>query len=275
MTGALEELEPSLTSADVEGLFRAARLLLRQHGHLDALRLVHADIEDAIRGPASARTLPGQYSSYKEAWQQQSRLRALWAERSLQGQPAGKLRKLLRRRPYWFSRAAVAGVVVLLTIRYAVATKYADWHRQHPEGDWVSRFYPSPDFQGYPLVRYDMGVNYDFGSHGAADNMPKENFSARWDTCLIVAQDVKVALQLDSDDGSKLWLDGVLQMAVDPGPGGTSAEVSLRQGVRHLSLDLIERTGTAMIRLQGLELEGTDAYRFQRPVFDGVELRCK
>jgi PA14 domain len=274
VTSLREGVAAGAAPNDVQELLRAAQLLLGQGGHLDALSLLHGAIEQALTGSA-AGSLPTRYESPSEARQQHARLLSLWAERTSAERPAGTLRDLLRRRPFWLPRALTLGAVLALTLRYAWASRHADWHQQNPEGDWLSRFYASPDFEGYPLVRYDVGVNYDFGPNGAADSMPKDWFSASWDTCLIVASDVTLTLQLDSDDSSMLWLDGVAQLEVEPGPGEKSGQVVLRQGLRHLRVDLIERMGTAVVRLQGLEFEGAEAYRFQRPVLEGNEVRCK
>ena len=274
MTGSGEEPDVGAARNDVQDLFRSAQLLLRQTGHLDALPLLHGAIARAISDSGS-EILPLRYESLSEARRQHARLLAIWAERGSQQRPAGAIRDLLRRKPLWLSRGLPLVAVIALTLRYAWATKHRDWHRQNPEGDWISRFSPSSDFGGYPLVRYDVGVNYDFGPDGAAGSMPKDWFSARWDTCLIVASDVTLTLQLDSDDSSKLWLDEVLQVAVEPGPGQKSAQVVLRQGLRHLRVDLIEREGMAHVRLEGLEFEGADAYYFQRPAIEGDDVRCR
>ena len=132
------------------------------------------------------------------------------------------------------------------------------WARQNPEGNSISRYYPNPRFEGFPLVRYDVGVAHDFGSDAPAKSMLKDGFSARWDTCVVVAKDVTVPLRLVSDDGSTLSLDGVPQMQIGPEPGQASAAVLLRAGLRHLSVEFVELEGMALVRLEGLELLGTD-----------------
>lgn len=274
MTSPGEHQPPRVHDSEVEGLFRAARVLLAEGGHLDALPLLHIAMQNAL-GVAVAGAPRLRYRSQSEAREQHALLVLAWQERTLQRPAAGTLRALWRRRPYWFTSALTGVIISLLALRYAWATHHADWARQHPEGSWISRFYATPDFQGYPLVRYDIAVNYDFGLSGAADSMPKDQFSARWDTCAVVAQEVTLSLRLDSDDSSTLWVDGMPQLAVEPGPGSNSGQVVLRQGVHHLSVDIIEKTGPAMIRLEGLEAEGVDAYHLQRPAIDGMEVRCQ
>jgi len=163
-----------------------------------------------------------------------------------------------------------------LTLRYACSVlDEANWARQHPEGNWISRYYTNPRFEGFPLVRYDVGVNSDFDKRGPSKRGSGDYFSARWDTCLVVTRDVSVPLQMESDDHSTLWLDSVAQIEIAPGPGRKSGSVFLRQGLRHLRVEFVEELGMALIRLDGLELEGTDTYRFQRPVLEGEDVRCK
>ncbi|MEO8183084.1 MAG: PA14 domain-containing protein [Deltaproteobacteria bacterium] len=220
--------------------------------------------------------VPTGYSSLSEARRQHYRLLSEWEALAPGRVPVNLFQDLLRRRPPWFSRAAVAVLLVFLTLRYAWAVTYGkNWARQHPEGNWISRFYKNGTFEGYPLLRYDVGVNVDFGADAPADAMKKDFFSARWDTCLVVTQDVVVPLQLDSDDSSKVFVDDQLQFEVAPGPGHNSASVALRPGLRHVRVEFNERGGMAMVRLSGFEPEGTDAYSFRRPVIEGEELRCR
>jgi hypothetical protein len=256
----------------IEALLRAAQVLLKRQGDLDALQVLHIEIAGAL-GVSASTSVPN-YSSLTEARRLHERLRSEWEARThIQ---LGPLQEVLRRRPPWFSRAAQALLFLLLTLRYAWGVTYGkDWAQQNPEGNWISRFYSNGTFAGYPLVRYDVGVNADFGPGAPADSVKKDYFSARWDTCIVVAKDITVSLQLASDDSAKLFLDDQLQFEVDPGPGEKSAELVLQPGLRHLRVDFIERTGMAMVRLLGFEGEGTDAYAFQRPVFEGTELRCR
>ena len=229
-----DERQPARTpDAEVAGLLGAARVLLQQGGHRDALPLLHAAIQSALGvSPSAAPRL--RYRSQSEAREQHALLLSTWRERSSRREARSAVHLLWSRRPYWFASAMTGVIILLLTLRYLRAIHHSDWTRQHPEGSWISRFYPTPDFEGYPLVRYDIAVNYNFGLNGAADSMPKDAFSASWDTCVRVDQDVSVSLRLDSDDSSKLSVDGVAQLAVDPGPGSASGQVYLSRGLHHL-----------------------------------------
>lgn len=261
-------------SRDVEELFRAARTLLDAGFHADAAYVLHAEIALALGNPKEAE-FPASYSSRSEARVCHERLLSQWRGQAV---PQGhrRLRDQWRRRPAWTTPAAVIVMLLGLTLRYAWAVSdETNWPSQHPEGNWISRFYANVRFEGFPLVRYDVGVNSDFGKRGPARRMSGDYFSARWDTCLVVTRDVSVTLQMESDDRSTLWLDGVAQLEIAPGPERKSGSVVLRQGLRHLRVEFVEEVGMALIRLDGLELDGNEAYRFKRPVLEGEDVRCK
>jgi hypothetical protein len=234
------------------------------------VQVLHAEVAQDL-GEEAALLLPARYTSSSEAREQQERLEGLL------GEPAAGLGAVgfLRRQPRWAPRAVAAALLALLTLRYAWAVTHNDnWAQQHPEGNWIARYYSGAKFAGNPMLRYDVGVNFDFGTGGPIRKQPKDRFSIRWDTCLLVKQEVNVPLTLQADDGAELFVDGASQLQVQPGPGTTSGTVVLKPGVRHLRVDFVERKGTALVRLEGLELEGNEAYTFWRPKVDGLELTC-
>lgn len=261
--------------ASLDDLFRAAQVLLNCGTELHAVQVLHAQIATSLR-PLGPMSVPPHYASPIAARQGHEQLLSEWNQRATERASASPLRELWNRRPHWFAQAGVAIVLLLLTLRYAWAVTYGkNWAQQHPEGNWISRFYRNDTFEGYPLLRYDVGVNADFGPGAPADAVKKDYFSARWDTCLVVTQHVVVPVELDSDDSSKFFLDEQLVFEVAPGPGQNSALVTLQPGLRHVRVDFNERGGMAMVRLLGFELEGTESYSFRRPMIEGEELRCR
>lgn len=266
----------------VEDLVRAADVLLAV-ACLDGVHVLHIEIARELSGLDTQ--LPSAYASPAEARRVQRRIIAEVQGR--RGEPRGALAapvRLWRRKPAWTLRAVLLVVLLGLTLRYAIAVSDdANWPRQHPEGNWISRFYPNAQFQGFPLVRYDVGINADFAGGAPAKAMKKDDFSARWDTCLLVARDVQLNLELEADDQATLFIDGSSSLTVGPAPGKASATLSLQPGVHHLNVEFVERLGMALVRLHGLALEDTDAYQFRRPLFgtravDGTledRLRCE
>jgi hypothetical protein len=264
-----ETADPQLQQT--EELLRAAQVLLTWTVDLDAIRVLHAEISRRL-----AAMPPGPPSrSWAEARLRQQALLEEWERRCVGRPPLGPLDRVLRGAPRWFWRAAGAFLLLALTARYAWRVTYGkDWNQQNPEGNWVSRFYQNDTFAGYPMVRYDTGVNADFGSGAPADAMKKDGFSVRWDTCLIVAKDIVAPLELTADDSARLFVDEQPQLEVTPGPGTKAASVSFHPGTHHVRVDFVERRGMAMVRLGGFEPDGSEAYSFRRPVIEGQDVKC-
>jgi hypothetical protein len=260
--GALEQ---------VESLLRSASLLLAKGPHLPAVQLLHAEIQRILQ-PRKLE-IPGRpYASRADA----ENLHRKLLDWSRQRRVASRFDffPLRRRLPEWLSWVTVLVVTGGLTLRYAYAlASRANWKRQHPEGNWISRYYPRSNFAGSPLVRFDVGVDYDWGKGAPAQAMDRDHWSARWDTCVVVTSDVNLTLQLTADDSAQLIIDDALLLNV-PKPGHTSTEVTLRQGIRHLRVDFQEQQGSAKVRLEGLNLDGTNSYTFDRPTLNGDTVRC-
>jgi hypothetical protein len=259
----------------VARLFGASQALLSRGPQLDALLVLHRGIARSL-APAELASLPVRYSSLAEAAIHHQRLLAVWRRQVPASSPVEKLRELWHQKPRWSARAAVAAIGLLLMVRYTwlvIAGK--NWAQQNPEGNWISRFYGNERFEGFPLVRYDVGVNSDFGPRSPADSMKRDKFSARWDTCIAATKESAVSATLRSDDSSQLFLDEQPQFAVIPGPGQASATLMLSPGLHQLRVDFVEQRGTAMVRLDGFEPDGTEAYSFRRPVFEGDQPRCR
>ena len=258
-----------------EELLRAATLLLEQGSFLNAVHLLHADAE-RISGPVEGSPLPERYESREQAEGRHALLLAR-VDDAQQGSPAGRtLRRLMRRAPIWVAWSIVLVLGLGLLFRSSSAWfKSSNWKNEHAEGSWVSRYYGNTRFEGTALTRNDISANRDFRSRSPAPGIPKDRWSARWDTCLVVTQATELSLQLASDDGSKLLVDEVAQLEVGPRPGKKSGLISLQQGVRHLGVELIDKGGKAFVRLEGLNFEGSDTYTFRRPKLEGDDVHCE
>jgi hypothetical protein len=249
-------------------LLGSASTLLARSGYLHAIHVLHVEIARAL-----GEDPPLEYTSRRKAEAQQRRWEAQLAPLRPEPGLVAWIRELRRRLPSWAPAAGAAFVLAALTARYAYAIHSRNFSKQHPEGNWVSRYYNASDFAGYPLVRYDTGINYDWGKGGPAQDMGTDLWSAQWDTCLFVKADLDIELRLSADDSGRLFVDGTLALESNRNP--SAAKITLLHGVRHLRLDYQEKGGRARAKLEGLEMGDTDAYRFVRPVFSGADLSCK
>ncbi|KIG15085.1 conserved hypothetical protein-putative glucosesorbosone dehydrogenase [Enhygromyxa salina] len=146
----------------------------------------------------------------------------------------------------WGIRAAwwVGGATafVLLALR--------PWQNED-EGQWRGAYYPTPAFEGDPDLRREADVAFDWRKQGPTDSIPSDRFSARWDTCLVLEEDTDVALQVVSDDRSRLWLDG--EVVVDHWKkhkrAAKGARVSVEEGTHHVRVEFVEDAGNASIHV--------------------------
>jgi len=71
-----------------------------------------------------------------------------------------------------------------------------------------AEYFTNPGLQGAPaLTRVDPQINFDWNSNQPAPTVPRENFSTRWTGTLTPTVTGHYTMQLDSDDGSRLFID--------------------------------------------------------------------
>ena len=266
--------------ARAESLLTAASLLLVRGSQLRAAGVLHAEIAKVLLLEPPPR-ISAERRDAEELQRQlldvlrRSRAGAFCSTLREPFRHATGLSKLSRRWPLLASWVTVFAVVGGLSVRYGYALlQLARWQREHPDGPWISRYYPTRKLKGIPVVRYDVAVDYDWGSAAPAQTLPRDYWGARWDTCIVVATDVVLPLSLVADDGATLMLDDTVLLRARR-LERTTAEVLLRAGSRHLRVDYQDGMARAKLQLQGLDFTGTGSYHFQRPVFDHDELRCE
>ncbi len=129
---------------------------------------------------------------------------------------------------------------------YAILTPFT-WR----DGPWRGEFFPTKDFEGESKVRRYSDVAFKWKEAAPFKDYPEDGFSARFDTCLVLDEAAEPVFRLTSDDGSRLFVDGLL--VVDNWGGHPrrvrSAEVALEPGVHHLRVEYFENTGPAEIEL--------------------------
>lgn len=122
---------------------------------------------------------------------------------------------------------------------------------REPAPRWRAAYFSNPGLEGAPLVRRERDVHHDWRDGTPADGLPSDEFSARWDSCLVLDVAQSVAFQLTSDDGARLWIDGraVLDDWERQGRGTRGTNVSLDEGVHHLRVEYHELSGLASVVL--------------------------
>ncbi len=111
------------------------------------------------------------------------------------------------------------------------------------------------DFQRCVKVRYDAQVNWNWGQEAPDPLLPADFFSIRWTGWLKAPRPGRYTLKLESDDGSRLWLDG--RGLMDWREAGMhQVEVELTGKPQALRIEMSEETLLASIKFSWAQQGG-------------------
>ena len=121
-------------------------------------------------------------------------------------------------------------------------------------GPWRAAYYANAELAGEPtVVVTNATIDFAWGEGAPRGDIPRNDFSVRWDTCLRVDEPVRAAFVLGSDDGAYLLVDD--RTIIDNGGNHIfvtkTGEVELAPGVHHLKVRYSESSGGAGVRLTG------------------------
>jgi hypothetical protein len=115
--------------------------------------------------------------------------------------------------------------------------------------NWKGEYFANVTLGGIPaLTRDDVAISFDWGQGAPANGLPVDNFSVRWTRTLNFNAGV-YRFSLKSDDGVRLWIDGILQIDEWHNSGGQTftRDVQLGAGNHSLRVEYFENTGGALI----------------------------
>ncbi len=116
---------------------------------------------------------------------------------------------------------------------------------------WRGEYFDNRFLTGSPvLVRDDASVNFTWGTGAPSTALPADAFSARW-TRTVPFQSGTYRFYVTSDDGVRVWLDGVLIVDQwrDASAVTYTADRTLGAGNHTLRVEYYENTGTAQIQV--------------------------
>ena len=116
-----------------------------------------------------------------------------------------------------------------------------------PYAGWVGEYHANQNLTGSPaLCRNDADVNFHWGGGSPASGIPADHFSARW-TKTVTFTAGTYNFTDGSDDGGRLYLDGVLVVNYwnDRGYGTTSGSTATAAGTHTLVMEFYENGGGA------------------------------
>ncbi|MEM7154967.1 MAG: PA14 domain-containing protein [Myxococcota bacterium] len=152
------------------------------------------------------------------------------------------------RRHLWLRRLGMA-VLVLIPVVVALVLTVPDYR----EGPWRAAYFDNVELTGDPvLVRRDGDIKYDWKRRSPDPALPDDGFSIRWDTCMELSEDLEIAFQLISDDGSRLYVDG--EEVVDNwgrhGERSRGGERPLAAGMHHVRVEYFDERHAASVELR-------------------------
>ncbi|WP_344691518.1 PA14 domain-containing protein [Blastococcus jejuensis] len=118
-----------------------------------------------------------------------------------------------------------------------------------PRGQYRAQYFRNITLSGAAAVnRCEAApLNRNWGS-GAAPGVTADNFSARWTGSFWIAAGSRT-FTAASNDGIRVWLDGVLIIDRWGSSGTSTATRALAAGVHSVRVDYVERTGSAFARV--------------------------
>lgn len=122
-------------------------------------------------------------------------------------------------------------------------------------GPWRAAYHPDRELESRPTLQRETAIEHDWGRDAPLDEFAPDMFSVRWDSCLPLEQVTELTLQINANDGARVFVNGDPVIDVwerDPAArrkGFGSATVELEAGVHHLRVEYIEKRGEAKVSL--------------------------
>jgi hypothetical protein len=116
----------------------------------------------------------------------------------------------------------------------------------------TAQYYDNPDFTAFRITRTE-GVDFDWGAGSPDASVGPDGFSARWTGQVQAAFSETYTFHTVSDDGVRLWVNGValIDNWTDHAPTENAGSIALVAGQRYdIRMEYYENGGGAVARLQ-------------------------
>lgn len=127
---------------------------------------------------------------------------------------------------------------------------------------WHGEYFANRELRGAPvLTREEQAIDFSWGSSSPApDQVPDDNFSARWTITLDFSGGL-YRFTTETDDGVRLYIDNklVIDQWREMSTTRASREVQLSRGVHTLRMEYFEQSGYALARLGWRKLANATA----------------
>jgi hypothetical protein len=128
---------------------------------------------------------------------------------------------------------------------------------------WRGEYYDNQSLTGAPtLVRDDAAIDFAWGTSSPAVGLPSDGFAIRWSRNVFFSAGT-YRFRVRSDDGVRVWLDGVLIIDKWRGSSGAThtAKRALNAGVHALRVEYHENSGLSEIQFWWERLTGFPQWR--------------
>jgi hypothetical protein len=119
-------------------------------------------------------------------------------------------------------------------------------------GNFLGQYFSNPYLTGSPtMTRSDPSINFNWGNGSPDVSIPPDFFSVRWTGTIPLAVGGNYTFSVTTDDGSRLWVDGVLLIDswYDQPATTYQAPMALTAGAHNIRLEYYEAAGQATVAL--------------------------
>jgi hypothetical protein len=124
---------------------------------------------------------------------------------------------------------------------------------------WSAQYFANPNLAGSPAAtRTDSVIHFEWGTGSPDPAIPPDNFSARWTGTVNLDRAGLWRFQTTTDDGVRLWIDGVLRIDQwhDQSATAYDVDVSLGAGNHSVKMEYYEHLVNAVAHLRWWPLSG-------------------
>jgi uncharacterized protein YraI len=123
-------------------------------------------------------------------------------------------------------------------------------------GTWTAQYYSNPHLSGNPVaIMSEIGPSHNWGQGAPLNNMPSDNFSARWTSSQVLEGSYQISVR--ADDGVRVLGNGVAYINEWHGATGQTyvANFSVPRGTHTITVEYYEAGGLAFLEY-GLQAVG-------------------
>lgn len=147
--------------------------------------------------------------------------------------------------------------ITILTILFIICSFYIGLHVGNGQFLWRGEFYKNTRLAGKAEVKFTPNIDFYWHSDAPFRGFIRDNFSARFTSCIYLSENKNVNFKLGSDDGSILIIDNkiVISSWIYQGINYKKQSVELKAGFHKIVLEYFEGGGGAEVSLEAYTSE--------------------